>query len=147
MEKEKDMQAIKIVFYLRCKRKDSMATHHLAKEAEYLVAQDFDLANVRQFCWQHATRLETRLRQDPRFDFVKAHSYLMPLEQAESPKVLNEANALKHLSGQVKDLIKDYACVVHLGTSLRYSNEFNHLLDTSTQGPKQQKSYEQIREV
>ena len=147
MEKEqKDMQAIKIMFDVRCRFKGQEAKR-VVQSAEYLADENFDLSNVRQFCWQHSTRIENRLRQDPRIEFVKSQAYLMPVENAEAPKVLNDANALKLLSGQVKELIKEYACVAHVGTSLRFSAEFNHLLDLNTQGPKQQKSYEQTLEV
>ena len=147
MEKEqKDMQAIKIMFDVRCKFKGQNAKRVL-QSAEYLADEDFDLSKVREFCWQHSTRIENRLRQDPRIEYVKSQTYLMPVEQVASQKVLNDANALKLISGQVKELIKNYACTAHVGTSLRFSAEFNHLLDINTQGPKQQKVYEQVREV
>ena len=146
MEKEKDMQAIKIIFDIRCKFQNE-TPKHIVQEAEYLADENFDLSKVRQFCWQHSTRIENRLKQDQRIEFAKSQTYLMPVEQVESPKILNDANALKLISGQVKDLLKEYACTAHVGTSLRFSAEFNHLLDLSTQGPKQQKSYEQTIEV
>lgn len=138
---QQEMQAFKIIFDLRCQIK-GQAPKHLAQEAKYFATADYDLSNVRQYCWQHATRIENRLKQDKKFESVKAHSYLMPIENVASAKVLCDANALKLVSGQVKSLIKNYAYAVDLGTSLRFSNEFNNLLDINTQGPKQKKTYD-----